>query len=179
MGLLGVFMPSVLDDNKLKLLALLSLHTKPAGDDEYDHYIKNYVLLCIIYDLIIRGVLDYDYSSRLILWRGAYVFMNVSQEALVDLDFLVEKGLLKKIKFSTQGHLYVVGYRVTETGREVIRGYPEKLEEVRKALACECGEIMSIAIEEDGAYYVCCGEKKKIGCLSTEDVGYEAEPIIV
>jgi len=173
-------MEGYLDDNKLKLLALLALYTKPAGkDDEYDHYIKDYALFSIVYDLITRGILDYDYSSRLILWKGAYVFMNISQEAISDLEFLVSKGLIQKIKFSTRGHLYVIGYRITDKGLEIVNGYEKHFNEVRDALTCECGRLMSITIEDDDAYYICCGKKKPTGCLTTEDVSYETEPIFV
>ncbi len=168
------------DANKLRLLSLLALYTKPAGvENKYDHYIKEYALLSIIYDLIIRGILDYDYSARLVLWKGAYLFMNISQEALADLELLVEKGYVKRIKFSTKGYLYVVGYSITERGLEIVKKYPEHMEAVKNALKCECGGIMSIIIEDDDAYYVCCDKKIRIGCLLTEDVSYETQPIFV
>jgi len=169
-----------LDANKIRLLAILSLYTKPAGvEDDYDHYIKDYALLSIIYDLIIKGILDYDYSSRLVLWKGAYVFMNISQEAVSDLEFLVNKGFVQRIKFSTEGHLYVIGYSITEKGLKLLDEHKDHLDIVRNSLKCECGGVMSIIVEDDDAYYVCCNRKIPIGCLSTEDISYETEPVFV
>jgi len=172
-----------LDENKLRLLSILYLYTKPASNiNDVDRYIKEYALLSIVYYLIVKGMLDYDYSSRLVLWHGGYVFMNISQEAIADLEYLIQHGYVQKIKFSTSSHLYVVGYRITQEGIEFLENnHKDQIEVIRKELSCPNGELKKIVIEDEDAFFVCeeGPEPEPTGCRREEDVSYESEPILL
>mmetsp|Transcript_26237 Transcript_26237/g.86275 ORF Transcript_26237/g.86275 Transcript_26237/m.86275 type:complete len:197 (+) Transcript_26237:53-643(+) len=75
--------------NHLRLLYLVSLYSKPAdNDDDQDVWIRSHALLVLIYEGIITGVLDYDYSSCANTIGNVRLWMNVSQEGKDDLDDL-------------------------------------------------------------------------------------------
>ena len=167
-----------LDDNKLILLAILYLYTQPIESSKKKSvFIKEYALFAIIHYLILKKVLDYDYASKLKLWKGgSYAFVNISQEAIADIDYLINYSLVQKIRFSTKDHIYTIGYGITNTAVKILdEKYRDVLEKVRAYLSVG-GKLKKLVVEDDDAYLVHEDKKEPVGCLKTEDVSYISDP---
>jgi len=174
----GVSSEVELDDNKLILLAILYLYTRPMDRSKKSGiFIKEYALFAIIHYLILKKVLDYDYASRLKLWKGgSYAFVNISQEAIADLDYLINCSLVNKIRFSTRDHIYTIGYGITKMAIKMLdEKYRDIVEKVRAHLFVN-GVLKKLVVEDDDAYLVYGENKEPIGCLRTEDVSYISDP---
>jgi len=168
-----------LSENNIKLLALLSLLTRPAKDSgDKEIWLKDVALFSLVYRGIISNIFDYDYSSRLVIWKGFYRFMNISQECLSDLDFLIKKGLVEKLRIATKTHWFIIAYRITEKGIKLLENYPTVVQEMQEFLKCKKhGEIMKLELENNAPYLRCSrGCKEEITVLETEDVSYNSEP---
>jgi hypothetical protein len=103
----------------MRLLYLVSLYTKPAeNDEEKELWIRSHALLVLIYEGIVTGVLDYDYSSMAMTVGTSRVWMNVSQEGKDDLDDLRGMKLLNTIKLSSKDHGLSLGTRSHSRGKK-------------------------------------------------------------
>jgi WD repeat-containing protein 35 len=106
----------------LRLLYLVSLYSKPAeNDEESDSWIRSHALLVLIYEGVVTGALNLDYSSQSIAVGNIRVWMNVSQEGKDVLDDLREMKLINTVKLSTVEHGIVMAYQVSFPGLRLLK----------------------------------------------------------
>ena len=100
-----------LSENQKRILYLINLYTQ---NDE-NSWIREETLLGLIYYFVKNGVFDepYDYAPSPYLWNGEIKYINISHEALFDLDFLLENELCYEILLSAKNLNYFIrGYRI-------------------------------------------------------------------
>lgn len=89
--------------NHLRLLYLLSKFAMyPTLSDDEESWLRNLPLLVLVYEAIVCGILDYDYSPVCtnIVKNGQSrrIWMNISQDAKAAIDDLREHSLVKALK---------------------------------------------------------------------------------
>uniref|UniRef100_A0A7S4NNK8 Uncharacterized protein n=1 Tax=Guillardia theta TaxID=55529 RepID=A0A7S4NNK8_GUITH len=169
--------------NHLRLLYLVSLYSKPAdNDDDQDVWIRSHALLVLIYEGIITGVLDYDYSSCANTIGNVRLWMNVSQEGKDDLDDLREMRFINTIKLSTVDHGLVIGYQVSFKGQKLLK---RKLtQSSQDAVNSFCltadGEVLHVGIEGRGFIFYTQDRSYSVPSkvTETEDVSYVSSPYL-
>ena len=169
-----------LNENQIKLLSLLWIYTTE-NESEEDIFIKDYALHALIYYLSEKGFFNYNFSGQLVFWRSSWAFINISQRALLDLEYLINLGLIVKIRFSTMTFQYVTAYALSETGKKYLKIYGKHLvEKLRKMLYCEKKkQIYDVEIREDDAYLICGDDEIPMGVKRTKDVSYNSIAILL
>lgn len=89
--------------NHLRLLYLLSKFAMyPNLTDDDENWLRNLPLLVLVYEAIVSGILDYDYSPVCTnIVKGGQsrrIWMNISQDAKAAIDDLREHSLVKALK---------------------------------------------------------------------------------
>ncbi len=100
-----------LSENQKRILYLINLYTK----NDKTSWIREETLFGLIYYFVKNNVFDepYDYAPSPYLWNGEIKYINISHEALFDLDFLLENELCYEILLSTKNLNYFIrGYRI-------------------------------------------------------------------
>jgi hypothetical protein len=100
-----------LSENQKRILYLINLYTQ----NNQNSWIREETLLGLIYYFVKRGVFDepYDYAPSPYLWNGEIKYINISHEALFDLDFLLENELCYEILLSAKNlNYFIKGYRI-------------------------------------------------------------------
>lgn len=149
-------------------------------------WVKELSILVLAYYLTIKGVFEtYDYAptSSQLFGRVSYT-LNLSYEAIDDIEDLRELNILEKIRLSTAKHGFVTAYRLTEKGAEVLKELPAKIKnDVDSYLHCEhCGKLLSFTCQMATklALRLDCHNCNKthidISFVRTEDVSYVSEP---
>lgn len=167
----------------MRLLYLVSLYTKPAeNDEEKEVWIRSHALLVLIYEGIVTGVLDYDYSSMAMTVGTSRVWMNVSQEGKDDLDDLRGMQLLNTIKLSTSDHGLVVGYQISFKGQKILK---RKLtQSSQDAVNSFCftadGDPLHVGIEGQEFFFYTQDREYSVPSkvTDTEDVSYVSSPYL-
>ena len=167
----------------LKMLYLVSLYSKAAeNDEEKEIWIRSHALLVLIYEGIVTGVLDYDYSSMAMTVGSSRVWMNVSQEGKDDLDDLRGMKLINSIKLSTCDHGLVVGYQISFKGQKMLK---RKLtQSSQDAVNSFCftadGDPLHVGIEGQEFYFYTQDREYKVPSkvTDTEDVSYVSSPYL-
>lgn len=78
-----------LTQDHIRLLYLVSLYSRPAeSDDEEEQWVRSHVVYILVFEGIVSGVFNYDYSASSEIVGSQRVLMNVSQEGKDDLDDL-------------------------------------------------------------------------------------------
>ena len=195
-----------------KVLYLISLfgNTIEGVDEEgkpvmIDRFIKEMPLLCLIYEAIVREILDYDYAPKSITITNFRRFANVSQEGVDDINDLRELDLIEKIQLTTKHYTIINGYRITEKGRKVLPNIePHEKAAIDKMCHCEvCGSLMDLKMvlnekknlsyaedeeaifeEDEIEFWMVCGEDMKhpqyqSSFLDVEDVSYICYPFFL
>ena len=112
---------AALTPNQLRLLYLLSRYSHPAaGPGQQEQWVARVPLLVLVYECICARVLSYDYAPASVPVEGRRVFMNISQEALGDLDTLLEARLLAALRVPTREHDVTTCYQVSLAGLDVL-----------------------------------------------------------
>jgi hypothetical protein len=167
----------------IRLLYLVSLYTKPAeNDQEKEVWMRSHALLVLIYEGVVTGVLDYDYSSMAMTVGTSRVWMNVSQEGKDDLDDLRGMKLLNTIKLSTSDHGLVVGYQISFKGQKLLK---RKLtQSSQDAVNSFCftadGDPLHVGIEGQEFYFYTQDREYRVPSkvTDTEDVSYVSSPYL-
>merc|ERR1740130_256348 len=76
--------------------------------------------MVLIYNAIVKKVLDYDYAPMSQLVEGRRKYFNVSQEGRSDVDYLREEELINGLKLSSKDFQPVTCYQISEKGMEVL-----------------------------------------------------------
>ncbi len=100
-----------LSENQKRILYLISLYTQ---NDE-NCWIREETLLGLIYYFVKNNTFDepYDYAPSPYIWNGEIKYINISHEALFDLDLLLENELCYEILLSAKNLNYFIrGYRI-------------------------------------------------------------------
>lgn len=89
--------------NHLRLLYLLSKFAMyPSMTDDEESWLRNLPLLVLVYEAIVSGILDYDYSpvctNIVKSGQSRRIWMNISQDAKAAIDDLREHSLVKALK---------------------------------------------------------------------------------
>ncbi|MHA1786067.1 MAG: hypothetical protein ACTSVY_07680 [Candidatus Helarchaeota archaeon] len=170
-----------LPDNKMKL-------------SEKNLFVKELPLMCLIYEAIVRKIIDYDYSPQSILITNFRKTANISQEGVDDINDLRELGLIEKLQLTTKHHTIINGYKLTEKGFEQLQKIPDEDKELIKQMCyCnECGSLMELKIitqenrrvedwfdlnDEELVFILACSQDKshsyfRSSFLDIEDVSY-------
>ena len=81
-------------------------------------WVRYQPLLVLMYELIVAGVIDYDYApaSAMASKSVAMIYLNVTQEGRDNLDDLVEAKLVRALRTIGDDAAGVVAYQITEDG---------------------------------------------------------------
>lgn len=114
--------------NHNRLLYLISIYNtqrvKNASEDpdadengtNTNVWVRKVPLMVLIYEGIVAGIFDYDYTPAPDIVDGKRVYMNISQEGRDDLDDLREAGMLYGLKLSSKKYQSTVALRITAIG---------------------------------------------------------------
>lgn len=117
--------------NHLRLLYLLSrFATYPRATDNEEKWLRNLPLLVMVYEAIVSGVLDYDYSPVCtnIVKNGQSrrIWMNISQDAKAAIDDLREHDLIKALKTCSEDFQPSTAFQVTAQGTKLLETFPDR-----------------------------------------------------
>ncbi len=149
-------------------------------------WIKELPLWAIIYYQITHGSYEtFDYAPTSIQFFGRSSFtINLSYEAVDDIEDLRESDILEKIRLSTSQHGFVTAYRITEIGNAYLKNIPQDvINEVSKLFFCECcqkqlhfymnmGDNPSVLLDCPD----CDVSDVYLDFLKSEDVSYKSKP---
>ncbi|CAB3289331.1 conserved protein of unknown function [Methanocaldococcus lauensis] len=135
-----------MNENQQKIHYIVNLLTN--GDRKKG--LRQIVLLTLIYYFIKLNVFkDYDYAPTPFIWNDKIKFINISYEALKDINFLLDNGYLNEILLSVIGvNDFVVGYSI---GKKIEYKFNvEDKEVIDRALLEDDGKIKDIEITDNG-----------------------------
>ncbi|ENN95754.1 hypothetical protein J422_06130 [Methanocaldococcus villosus KIN24-T80] len=133
-----------MDENKQKLHYIIYLLTR---DDK--KWVRQIVVFALIYYFIKLKVLSYTYAPMPYIWQDKIKFINISYDALEDLNFLLDNGYISEILLSIKGlNEFIVGYKI---GKSLNYNFSEKDKEIiEKTILDENGNLKEIIITENG-----------------------------
>uniref|UniRef100_K3W8I8 Uncharacterized protein n=1 Tax=Globisporangium ultimum (strain ATCC 200006 / CBS 805.95 / DAOM BR144) TaxID=431595 RepID=K3W8I8_GLOUD len=122
--------PSPWSRNHLRLLYLLSKFAMfPSFNDDEESWLRNLPLLVLVYEAIVSGILDYDYSPVCtnIVKNGQSkrIWMNISQDAKAAIDDLREYGLVKALKTCSEDFQPSTAFQITPQAITVLETFPK------------------------------------------------------
>ncbi|CAB3288337.1 conserved protein of unknown function [Methanocaldococcus lauensis] len=135
-----------MNENQQKIHYIVNLLTN--GDRKKG--LRQIVLLTLIYYFIKLNVFkDYDYAPTPFMWNDKIKFINISYEALKDINFLLDNGYLNEILLSVIGvNDFVVGYSI---GKKIEYKFNvEDKEVIDRTLLEDDGKIKDIEITDNG-----------------------------
>ncbi len=135
-----------MNENQQKIHYIINLLTN--GDKRKG--LRQIVLFALIYYFIkLKVFKDYDYSPTPFMWEDKIKFINISYEALKDINFLLDTGYLNEILMSVIGvNEFIVGYSI---GKKI--EYKFNIEDkkvIDRSLLEENGKIKNIEITDNG-----------------------------
>lgn len=171
-----------LTENQNRLLYLIDIHTKKAQNREgSDRWIRKQALSVLLYEGILAGVFNYDYSPQSTQIENRRVWVNVSQEGQSDVELLREESLISALLVSSKSYKPVVLYQVTDKGQDLLKSLARKEKEVVNAFAHEPESRELLKTSWDGESYWLgsySGYKRRSTATDTEDVSYVSSPYI-
>jgi len=109
----------------LKLLYLISLHTRPARTKKQkEKWLRENSLHSLVYEAILDGTLLYDYSPTVMTAGEHRTWANVSQGAVNDLQDLVQAKLVRMARLTTDLLRPSNAVIVTLLGQKVVKALP-------------------------------------------------------
>jgi len=127
----------------IKILALIALYGRTALKSiDNESWIRQVPLLVLIYEGIVRQVLDGDYApaSTLVSIQdnpSKRLWMNISQEGKGAVDDLREAELVNGLKMNTEEFQIVTAYQVSKRGLKLLARAPSSL---RRQVELFCSE---------------------------------------
>jgi hypothetical protein len=115
--------------NHLRLLYMLSRFAMyPSSTDEEEKWLRNLPLLVLVYEAIVAGILDYDYSpvcTNIVKnGRSKRVWMNISQDAKAAIDDLREHELINALKTCSEDFQPSTAFQVTPHATTLLASFP-------------------------------------------------------
>ncbi|XRO77529.1 hypothetical protein ACO3VM_03095 [Methanocaldococcus sp. 10A] len=134
-----------MNENRQKLHYIINLLTN--GDRK--KWIKQTVLYALIYYFIKLGVFkEYDYAPTPFMWEDKIKFINISYDAINDLNYLLDNNYLNEILLSVRGlNEFIIGYSI---GKKIDYNFSQKDKEIIDNTLLEDGHLKDIQITEDG-----------------------------
>jgi len=171
-----------LTDNQNRLLYLIDVHTKKAGNrSEKDIWIRKQALSVIVYEGIIADVFGYDYAPTSTLIENKRVWCNISQEGQSDIEFLREEELINALLLSSKSYKAGVCYQISEKGKELVKYISRREKETVDLFAHKEGTRELLKPNWDGETYwmqSSSGFKQKSTVTETEAVSYVSSAYI-
>ncbi len=168
--------------NQNRLLYLIDIHTKKAQNREgSDRWIRKQALSVLIYEGVITGLFNYDYSPQSALVENRRVWVNVSQEGQSDVELLREENLISALLLSSKAYRPVVLYQVSEKGQDLLKSLGRKEKELVNSFAHEPESQELLKTSWDGECFWLgsySGYKRRSTATDTEDVPYVSSPYI-
>ena len=120
-----------------KICYLMSLYAKCAlTSTDNESWIRNIPLVVLIYEGIVKGIIDFDYApcSVLITQEGKSkrVWLNITQEGKAAVDDLREKELINGLKLSTEDFQPVTAFQVSKKGLDFLKQVPMEMKTGKK-----------------------------------------------
>jgi len=163
-----------MDENKQKIHYIINLLTN--GDKK--RWVKQTVLFALIYYFIKLGVLKgYDYAPTPFMWEDEIKFINISYDAINDLNFLLDNNYLNEILLSVKGlNEFIVGYSV---GKKIDYNFNQKDKEIIDKTLLENGKLKEIQITEDGIIIKSKREDVEIKITNIDKISYKSKSYIM
>ena len=166
----------------LYLVSRYSMYARNVTDNET--WVRYQPLLVLMYELIVAGVIDYDYAPASAMVSGRRIYLNVTQEGRDNLDDLVEAKLVRALRTIGDDKQPVVAYQITEDGLRRLRASPLNKgdrSEIDEIIQDPFGSLMMVGYDEDDEtfrLYSDNGFCVDSTVTDTEDVSYVSSPYL-
>ena len=163
-----------MNENQQKLHYIINLLTN--GDRK--KWIKQTVLFALIYYFIKLGIFkDYDYAPTPFMWEDEIKFINISYEAINDLNYLLDNNYLNEILLSVRGlNEFIVGYSI---GKKVDYNFNQKDKEIIDNTLLENGHLKEIQITKNGIIIKSKKEDIEIKITNIDKISYKSKSYIM
>ncbi len=136
----------------------------------------------LIYEGIITGLFDYDYAPQSILIKSRRIWMNISQEALSDIELLRENGFICVLHMpSSSSYKPIICYQISDKGKEILKSVlPEDNEAVNKVAYARGSHDLLKPMWDGNSYWLVSpsAESKRSTITEIEDVSYVSSAYI-
>jgi len=171
---------SDLTPDQLKLLYLISKKSGTREDNGNIIWLKEISLLVLVFEGIRRGIFEkYDYAPSLVNFQGVKLHANVSQEYLQDIETLLQKGVVYKLKLNTKFYDNINAYAITPTTPRLISDMNEELKkQIDLMMKCPvCGTIIKVLMIEESSTLLCpeCSYSKETNFFKLENIPYRSK----
>jgi hypothetical protein len=162
---------------------MISLYSHKAapGTDEKERWVRKPALIVLIYEGILKGVLDFDYAPASACIENRRIWMNVSQEGKSDVEFLREEELVNGLQMSSKSFQPITCYQISEKGKELVKRISRKEKEAVHEFVYARGTRELLHVKWDGInYYLvsASGYKRKSTITEVENVSYVSSAYI-
>ncbi|XRO75063.1 hypothetical protein ACO3TA_06700 [Methanocaldococcus sp. 28A] len=163
-----------MNENMQKLHYIINLLTN--GNKK--KWIKQTVLYALIYYFIKLDVFkEYDYAPTPFMWEDKIKFINISYDAINDLNYLLDNNYLNEILLSVRGlNEFIIGYSI---GKEIDYNFSQKDKEIIDNTLLEDGHLKEIQITEDGIIIKSKKEDIKIKITNIDKISYKSKSYIM
>jgi hypothetical protein len=163
-----------MNENQQKLHYIINLLTN--GDRK--KWIKQTVLFALIYYFIKLGIFKgYDYAPTPFMWEDEIKFINISYEAINDLNYLLDNNYLNEILLSVRGlNEFIVGYSI---GKKVDYNFNQKDKEIIDNTLLENGHLKEIQITKNGIIIKSKEEDIEIKITNIDKISYKSKSYIM
>ncbi|ADC69407.1 conserved hypothetical protein [Methanocaldococcus sp. FS406-22] len=163
-----------MNENQQKIHYIINLLTN--GDKK--KWVKQTVLFALIYYFIKLNVFrGYDYAPTPFMWEDEIKFINISYEAINDLNFLLDNNYLNEILLSVRGlNEFIVGYSI---GRKIDYNFSQKDKEIIDNTLLEDEKLKEIQITKNGIIIKSKNEEIKINITKIDKISYKSKSHIM
>jgi hypothetical protein len=163
-----------MNKNQQKIHYIINLLTE--GDQK--KWVKQQVLFALIYHFIKLNVFkEYDYAPTPFIWEDEIKFINISYEAVNDLNELLDNNYLHEILLSVRGlNDFIVGYSI---GRSISYNFDEEDKLVIDKTLLEDGKLKKIEIVKDGIVIKSGDGELKIEITKIDKIPYKSKSYIM
>jgi hypothetical protein len=170
---------SELTVDQKKLLYLISLKGRIREDNGNIIWLKELALITLVFEGISRRIFkQYDYAPTLVSFRGVKLYANVSQEYMIDIDYLIKSQLVSKLKMNTKYYDNITAYAITHNANSVLSEIPEsRRKSINEFMKCpKCDDIIKVLMKGRKAYIICpeCSYKMETGLFNIENIPYHS-----
>ncbi|ACV24368.1 hypothetical protein [Methanocaldococcus fervens] len=164
----------MLSENQQKIHYIINLLTN-GGKKKW---VKQTVLFALIYYFIKLGIFrGYDYAPTPFMWEDKIKFINISYDAINDLNFLLDNNYLNEILLSVKGlNEFIVGYSIR---KKIDYNFNPKDKEIIDNTLFENGNLKEIQITEDGAIIKSKKEDIEIKITNIDKISYKSKSYIM
>ncbi|AIJ04955.1 hypothetical protein JH146_0104 [Methanocaldococcus bathoardescens] len=163
-----------MNENQQKIHYIVNLLT----DGNKKKWVKQTVLFALIYHFIKLGIFrEYDYAPTPFMWEDEIKFINISYDAINDLNFLLDNNYLNEILLSVKGlNEFIVGYSV---GKKIDYNFNPKDKEIIDKTLLENGKLKDIYVTKNGIIIKSKNEKLEIKITKIDKISYKSKSYIM